>query len=76
MLYYNTIDIFYLLKKYSLTEMLGFYSKKYDDGNEYLVLKSLTYFDDADTYEEPEMLIKTDWNHIKSFITETVKKTT
>jgi hypothetical protein len=28
--------------------ILEFYNKKYEDGSEFLVMKSLTYFDDAD----------------------------
>lgn len=49
------IDLHFLLKKYSLSEMIGYYNKKFLDGSEFLVLKSLTYFDDADLDESPKM---------------------
>lgn len=62
------IDIFFLLKKYSLTDLLKFYTDKYNDGSVLLVLKSLAYFDDADLDIMPKMLIKTDWETIKSSI--------
>jgi hypothetical protein len=67
------IDLFFLLKQFSLKEMLGFYKKKYPDGSEFLVLKSLTYFIDADEDELPLMLIQYNWGAIKKHIQETVK---
>jgi len=42
------VDLFFLLKEYSLSEMLRFYKEKYPEGSEFLVLKSLSYFDDAE----------------------------
>ncbi len=41
------VDISFLLQHFSLKQMLEFYSRKYYDGSEFLVLKSLTYFVDA-----------------------------
>ena len=38
------IDIYFLLQQFKLKEMIGFYNKKYFDGSEYMVIKSLTYF--------------------------------
>ncbi len=51
------VDIFFLLQKYSLHKMIDFYNKKYYDGSEYLVIKSLTYFDDAEKDNGLEMLV-------------------
>jgi hypothetical protein len=68
------IDIYFLLQKFSLKEMLGFYSKKYYDGSEFLVLKSLSYFDDAETEENPLMLLPANWNIVKKKITQTLDK--
>ena len=42
------IDLYFLLKKISMREMLDFYLQKYFDGSVFMVQKSLTYFDDAD----------------------------
>ncbi len=66
------IDLFFLLKHYSLKEMLSFYNQKYADGNEFLALKSLTYFDDAEQDEDPEMIINQNWQSIKQKIKSTL----
>ena len=42
------VDLHLLLGYFTLKEMLTFYDKKYTDGSVMLVLRSLTYFDDAD----------------------------
>lgn len=62
------IDLFYLLEEFSLQEMLGFYKEKYPEGSEFLVLKSLSWFIDADN--EPDVLILTQikWPEIKQRI--------
>jgi hypothetical protein len=62
------IDLYFLLQRFSLSEMLEFYSEKYNDGSEFLVLKSLAYFEDAETDEEPLMLKTVKWIEIKSTI--------
>jgi hypothetical protein len=62
------IDLFFLLKKYTLREMLNLYNKKYEDGSELLVLKSLSYFLDAEKDEPPIMLQDINWDVIKSHI--------
>lgn len=67
-------DLYFLLKKFTLSELLTFYREKYPDGNEFLVLRSLTYFDDADEDKEPELFEKADWPAIKKSIAEEVKK--
>lgn len=59
------IDMFFLLKHFSLQQMLDFYHQKYKDGNEFLVLKSLMYFEDAEQDEFPVMLIPQDWEAIE-----------
>ena len=62
------IDIYFLLKEFDLQEMVSFYNEKYQDGSSFLVLKSLTYFDDAELEPQPYMLKKTDWERIKKTI--------
>ena len=42
------IDIYFLLKKYSLSEIISFYQAKYMRRNNFHALKSLDYFDDLD----------------------------
>lgn len=62
------IDLYFLLKKYSLTEMLGFYTQKYADGSTFMVLKSLSYFEDAEKDPMPFMIKEIAWPKIKDFI--------
>lgn len=59
------IDIYFLLQYFSLEEMLHFYSEKYTDGSIFMVIKSLSYFDDAEEEPEPLMFSITDWDMIK-----------
>lgn len=68
------IDIYFLLKEFSLHEMLKFYDKKYPDGSKFLVLKSLLYFNDAEMEVSPEMLTKVSWEEIKETIFTEVNK--
>ncbi|MCF6307399.1 MAG: nucleotidyl transferase AbiEii/AbiGii toxin family protein [Flavobacteriaceae bacterium] len=62
------IDIYYLLKVYSLSEMIQFYEKKYDDGSKFMVLKSLAYYKDADEELMPKMFDIVSWEDIKDYI--------
>jgi predicted nucleotidyltransferase component of viral defense system len=66
------IDLYFLLKKYSLDEMFAFYNSKYLDGSEFMVRKSLNYFDDADNEEMPVMFKEINWEHIKREIINTL----
>ena len=61
------IDIYYLLDKYDLKTMSGFYLKKYKQQNDLLVLKSLIYFDDIQESEWPIMIKEPDlkWKDVK-----------
>ncbi len=62
------IDLFFLLQDYTLKQALDFYTQKYHDGSKFLVLKSLSYFEDAEQEEEPIMLTLISWEKIKDFI--------
>ncbi len=62
------IDLAFLLQEFSLKQMLEFYSQKYPDGAEFLVLKSLGYFADADIEPMPVMLLDWDWDQVKETI--------
>jgi len=48
--------------------LIDFYSKKYQDGCIFLVLKSLAYFDDADEHEMPFMFHNTSRQTMKNNI--------
>ena len=62
------IDLYFLLKQQSLSQMLDLYLRKFNDGSLFLVLKSLVYFDDADVEEMPNMLIPIKWKMVKATI--------
>lgn len=62
------IDVYFLLNEFSINEMIGFYLQKYSDGSEFMVRKSLTYFDDADNEEAPIMFQSITWKEIKKTI--------
>lgn len=44
---------------------MNFYSEKFPDGSEFMVLKSLTYFQDADLEAMPKMFITFDREECK-----------
>ncbi len=62
-------DLYFLLRKFSLEELLGFYSEKYPDGNQFLVMKSITYFEDADQDADPVLINnRITWDQVKKKI--------
>ncbi len=67
------IDLFFLLKRYTLKEILDFYVQKYDDASIFMALRSLSYFIDADEDEQPEMIISADWSEVKRVIEYTLE---
>ena len=66
------IDLYFLLKKYSLEEIIGFFEKRYANiqYNKMHILKSLVYFEDAQSEASPVMLEKADWEEVKKTIQE------
>lgn len=68
------IDIFFLLKKYSLEKVIGFFEKKYADinYNKLHILKSLVYFAEADNEPMPIMIRDIDWEEVKKNMREKV----
>ena len=64
------VDLFVLLKTYSLDNILEFFNEKYKDYNYNMlhILKSLIYFFDADLDPEPIYINPINWVEIKKFI--------
>lgn len=62
------IDIAFLLHRFSLNEILNFYSEKYDDGSVFMAMKSLVYFDDAEKEPMPDMFVNQSWEQMKEYI--------
>lgn len=69
------IDIYFILKKYSLKKLFNLLQKKYPktDYNQIHILKSLVYFADADEQGMPRMHIDISWKNVKKNIVDTVK---
>ena len=67
------VDLFFLLKRYSLKELIDLYTDKYPDGQLFFVLKSLVYFEDAEEQPMPKMLADVEWSNVKKKITESVQ---
>ncbi len=61
-------DLHELLKRFALKEIMAKYQQKYPDGSIYLALKSLIYFEDAESQEDPIILNRTNWAQVKTSI--------
>lgn len=64
------IDLYFLLKKYTLSELIGFFEQKYEgiEYNKLHILKSLVYFEDADSEPMPIMIQSADWKAMREII--------
>ena len=65
------IDIYFLIKKgISIEKAFKYYDQKYRllANNLYSMIKGLSYFDDAEDSDIPEMIIKVDWEEVKKFL--------
>ena len=67
-------DIYELLKSFSLPKMFEFFTEKYPNIEHFHILKSLTYFDDAESEFDPISLNNTDWETVKLTIEKNVTK--
>lgn len=73
------IDLYFICKEcYQLSKIFDFYGKKYGKlaSNRIHIQKSLVFFEDAQSDEMPEMLKPCDWEDIKKFFENEVKKLT
>ncbi len=68
------IDLYFLLKHYTLQEILDFYCRKYPENSVFRAILSLAYFDDADAQMMPVMFTDNSWEEIKSYVADVVKK--
>ena len=63
----------FLLERFSLNEMMDAYMRRCPNGMPFLVVKSLSFFDDAENEPMPRMLIDRDWEQIKRTVRDAVK---
>lgn len=62
------IDLYFLLKHFSLQEILLLYMQKYPDGSTFIAMKSLVYFEDAEADPMPVMYEDVSWAAVKAGI--------
>jgi len=68
------IDVYFLLKRMTLDQMIQNFEKKYSDGSTYLVLRSLVYFEDAEQDLDPVMFENCNWDTVKLAISRAVNE--
>ncbi len=67
------IDIYFLLERFSIKQMLQFYEAKYERTNPLIALKALTFFGDIDeTIDPPKMKKRISLDKIKTRIHQAV----
>jgi hypothetical protein len=66
------VDLYFLLKHYTLSDLLKFYRDKYPEHSEFAAIRSLTYFEDAEKSPMPFMFAKDKWEHMKARISREV----
>jgi predicted nucleotidyltransferase component of viral defense system len=70
------VDLYTVAQEYGLPEILTWFKKKFATANYSMVhlLKSLTYFDDAEKDPTPDMLVPLSWEEVKQFFTREVPR--
>jgi hypothetical protein len=70
------IDLYVIAQQFKLIELFSFFQKKYSQTpyNKLHILKSLTYFNDAESEPMPDMLINLKWEDVKKFFLSEVPK--
>lgn len=67
------IDLYYLMKQFSLEEMMAFFRKKFPSIEPFMVIRSLTYFIDAEEEVDPEMFEDISWEEMREDIKQKVE---
>lgn len=52
------IDIYYLLEHFSMDQMIGFFTRKYEYTNPMIAMKAINFFDDIDENIDPPKTLK------------------
>jgi predicted nucleotidyltransferase component of viral defense system len=68
-------DLFFLLKQYSFKELFELYQQKYQHTSIFHVIKSITYFADAENDLDPFVFDKNlTWEKVKNVIKKEIRK--
>ncbi len=65
-------DIAFLLKQFSLEDMLAIFKRKFPQIDTGYIIHSLTQFDEAEKEDDPVCLIPMEWTDLKKFLQKTV----
>ena len=66
------VDLYYLLQQITMKEILDLFYKKYPDVNDFIAIRSLTYFEDAEQFPMPLMHTSDSWDAMKEYIRKSV----
>ncbi|TAG07163.1 MAG: hypothetical protein EAZ44_00825 [Cytophagia bacterium] len=61
-------DLYEALKYYQLDALISFYTQKFETSNSMQLLKSITYFEDAENQPQPILFENIDWQDAKNTI--------
>ena len=67
------VDMYFLIQRYGLNQVMQFYKAKYPEYSEYRAMLSLTYFEDAEQNPMPEMFVGVSWKAMKQSILKAVE---
>ncbi len=62
-------DMAELLQHYPLSAMLGFFSRKYPNTDPFAVVRSLSFFEEAEQEPDPILMLGQTWETVKRIIT-------
>jgi hypothetical protein len=70
------VDLYVSAQQFGMSDLLQLFDRKYTQAgyNKLHILKSLTFFDDAEKDPAPHMLIPFDWNKVKHFFLQGVSR--
>ncbi len=66
------VDLYFLLQQFSMSDILNLFHKKYPDVNDFIAIRSLTYFEDAEQAPMPFMHTSDLWDAMKAYIKKSV----
>jgi predicted nucleotidyltransferase component of viral defense system len=66
------VDVYRLLSDYPLAAQIQLHEQKYSSGSVYNVLRSLVYFEDAESDPMPELFVPMNWSVIKKTLRKAV----
>lgn len=68
------VDLFFLLKIFEFKQLQKYYNEKYPEASDFLLYKSLLYFEDAENNPMPKMFEKLNWKDVKNTIAKIIRQ--